>query len=165
MEPENNQPTLSEERMRDKTPETTQLPEGYDIKHYIEFILPYDLGHGKTEYTMGPDIVVLEMKKPKKDQPILSEERMRDKTPETQLPEGFKPSGTCVYIFPFDHGDGKTECTEKPGNDQPTLPEERMRDKTSETQLPEGFKPDGSCVYIFPFDHGDGKTESSDAGR
>lgn len=114
---------------------------------------------------MKPDIVVMEIKKPKKDQPTLSEERMRDKTPETQLPEGFKPSGTCVYIFQFDHGDRKTECTKKPENDQPTLSEERIRDKTPETQLPEGYKPDGSCVYTFPSDHGDGKTESSDKGR
>ncbi|KAF5134515.1 hypothetical protein E5D57_005149 [Metarhizium anisopliae] len=114
---------------------------------------------------MAPTIVVLEIKKPKNDQPTLSEERMRDKTPETQLPEGFKPDGTCRYIFPFDHGDRKTECTKKPENDQPTLPEERIRDKTPETQLPEGFKPDGSCVYIIPFDHSGGKTESSDKGR
>lgn len=62
---------------------------------------------------MEPDIVVLEVKKPKKDQPTLSEELMRDKTPETQLPEGFKPDGSFVYTFSFDHGDGKTESSDK----------------------------------------------------
>ncbi|EFZ02583.1 hypothetical protein X797_000506 [Metarhizium robertsii] len=112
MEPENDQPTLSEECIREKTPETMQLPEGYDIGHYFEYILPYDLGDGKTEYTRKLPIVLIHTKKPKNDQPTLSEERMRDKTPETQLPEGFKPDGSCVYIIPFDHGDGKTESSD-----------------------------------------------------